>query len=72
MAERISLNGNGGKATKTNLCQAKACGKPGSLRYFFEGVGKGSWTYFMCDEHVRVLTERDKKYIARTEGTKEA
>jgi hypothetical protein len=27
-------------------------------------------SYFLCDEHFLLLRESDKRYIARTEGTK--
>lgn len=64
------LDGVGHKATEIEHCQAKACSKQGSLRYVVDKAGNPKWTYFLCDEHFRLLRDYDKKYIARTEGTK--
>jgi hypothetical protein len=51
-------------------CQAKECAKLGSPRFVLDRAGNLKWTYFLCDEHFRLLCSRDKNYIARTEGTK--
>jgi hypothetical protein len=64
MTKLASLNGVKQKATGQNRCQAKKCVKLGSVRFV------GQWSYFMCTEHFRLLGDADKKYIAKTQGTK--
>jgi hypothetical protein len=52
------------KPTGQQLCQAKGCAKPGKPRF------TGQWSYFICVEHDELLSDADKKHIARTEGTR--
>jgi len=68
MNKPASLNNLQKNATKSRGCQAKGCPNLGSARFTI--VDKVKRTYFMCDEHVRVLSDSQKKYIARTEGTR--
>jgi hypothetical protein len=70
MRNSASLNGVKQKATEPKCCQAKGCPNLGTLRSIVDNAGNCKWNYFMCDEHIRLLSDRDKKYIARTEGTK--
>jgi hypothetical protein len=65
MKKPASLNGAEQKATgqKQNRCQAKGCVRLGSVKFV------GQWSYFMCPEHFRLLSDADKKYIAKTQGT---
>jgi hypothetical protein len=72
MNKSVSSNGVAQKATKTHRCQAKECAKVGSLRSIAGKPKPSKWTYFMCDEHLLLFSDRDKKYIARTQGTKVA
>jgi len=58
------LDGVKQKAPGQNRCQAKGCYKLGSVRFV------GQWSYFMCVEHFRLLSDADKKYIAKSQGTK--
>ena len=67
MKNPVSLNGVKGTSRG---CQAKACKKLGSIRSFVDPEKHCKWTYGMCDEHFVLLTISDKRYIARTEGTK--
>jgi len=69
MNEPASRDGGKQKLTKPKCCQAKGCPKLGTPRSIVDNFGNCRWGYFMCDEHVRVLTQRDQIYIARTEGT---
>jgi hypothetical protein len=64
MKKPASLNDVKQKATGHNRCQAKECVKLGSARFV------GQWSYFMCTEHFRLLSDADKKYIAKAQGTK--
>ncbi len=59
-----SLNGVKQKANGQNRCQARGCVKLGSVKFV------GQWSYFMCIEHFRLLSDADKKYIAKAQGTK--
>lgn len=70
MKQPASLNGGKQTATKLTHCHAKECPKLGALRSVVDGAGNCKWTYFICDEHFRLLDDYDKKYIARTKGTK--
>ncbi len=72
MENPATLNGVKQKATKPKRCQEKECAKLGSLRSIIDSPGKLKWTYFMCDEHFRSLSEQYKQHIARAEGTKVA
>ena len=56
-------------ATESRCCQAKGCPKLGTPRSIVDSFGDLKWTYFMCDEHVRFLSDGDKECIAFTEGT---
>jgi hypothetical protein len=58
------------EAIKPKRCQAKECAKFGSIRFVLDRAGNINWTYLLCDEHFHLLSNRDKNYIARTEGTK--
>ncbi len=64
MKKPASLNGVKQKATGQNRCQAKGCVKLGSVRFV------GQWSYFMCIEHFRLLSDADKKYIAKLKEPK--
>jgi hypothetical protein len=64
MTKHASLNGAKQKATGQNRCQAEGCVRLGSVKFV------GRWSYFMCTEHFRVLSDLDKQYIAKTQGTK--
>jgi hypothetical protein len=64
MRKPTSLNSAKQKATRHNRCQARECVKLGSVKFV------GQWSYIMCTEHFRVLNDADKKYIAKTQGTK--
>jgi hypothetical protein len=64
MKKPASLNGVKQKATGQNRCQAEGCVKLGSVKFV------GQWSYFMCTEHFRLLSDADKKYIAKAQGTK--
>jgi hypothetical protein len=64
MKKSASLDGVKQKSTGQNRCQAKGCVRLGSIKFV------GEWSYFMCTEHFRLLTDADKKYIAKTQGTK--
>jgi hypothetical protein len=68
--ESASLDRVAQKATKTNRCQARACATVGSLRFIMDKAENQRLSYFLCDEHFLLLRESDKRYIARTEGTK--
>lgn len=70
MNESVSNNEVALETNKTYRCQAKECAKVGSLRYIAAKPKTSTWTFFMCDEHLLLLGESDKKYIARTEGAK--
>jgi hypothetical protein len=73
MKNPVSLNGTKNASSAPRACQARGCAKLGSLRSIFtDDVQKFRWTYFMCDEHSQLLTEQDKRFIARTEETKVA
>lgn len=67
-----SLNGTKQKPTESRCCQATGCAKLGSPRFIVDRMRNPKWTYFMCDEHFGLLSDSDKRYIARTEGTKVA
>ncbi len=64
MRKPASLNGVKQTATGQHRCQAKGCVKLGSVKFV------GQWTYFVCTEHFRLLSDADKQYIAKTQGTK--
>ena len=64
MKKPASLNGVKQNATGQNRCQAKGCVKLGSAKFV------GQWSYFICTEHFRLLSDDDKKYIAKAQGTK--
>jgi hypothetical protein len=72
MDESVSVNGVMPETNKTHRCQAKECPRVGSLRSIAGKPKTSKWTYFMCDEHLRLLSDNDKKFIARTLGTKVA
>jgi hypothetical protein len=55
MKKPVSLNGVKQKAIGQNHCQAKGCFKLGSVRFV------GQWSYVMCIEHFRLLSDADKK-----------
>jgi len=57
------------KEATVSACQAKGCVKQGNPQPFTDYHDCG-WIYFICDEHYRLLPDRDLQYIARTEGTK--
>jgi hypothetical protein len=63
MKKPASLNGVKQKVSGQNRCQAKGCVKLGNIRFVRQ------WSYFMCIEHFRLLSDADKKYIAKTQGT---
>jgi hypothetical protein len=64
MKKPASLNGVKQEATGQNRCQAERCAKLGSVKFV------GQWSYFICTEHFRLLSDDDKKYIAKAQGTK--
>ena len=64
MTKPASLNGVKQKATGQNHCQAEGCVRLGNAKFV------GQWSYFICTEHFRLLSDADKKYIAKTQGTK--
>jgi hypothetical protein len=51
-------------AEERDACGSSKPVKLGCLKFV------GQWSYFMCIEHFRLLSDDDKKYIAKAQGTK--
>jgi len=64
MKKPASLNRVKQKALGQHRCQATEYVKLGSIKFV------GQWSYFMCTEHFRLLSDADKQYIAKPKGTK--
>jgi hypothetical protein len=67
MKKLASLNGVKQKAPSQNRCQAEGSVKLGSVKFV------GQWALlhvYRAFSHFRLLSDADKKYIAKTQGTK--
>jgi hypothetical protein len=64
MKKPASPKGVTQKATGPSRCQAKGCVKLGSVKFV------GQWSYVICTEHFLLLSDADKKCIAKGQGTK--
>jgi len=55
----------------TNECQAKGCKQSGKQQFIADRERRCKWSYFICHEHHRILSDYDKRTIARNEGIKQ-
>jgi hypothetical protein len=53
------------KKTNSTRCEVKGCVRLGNVKFVAQ------WSYYICPEHYRALSDADKRQLAKTHGTKD-